>query len=413
LSIALPGDDLRNLKYFTLTIILIVLSTTIGLGYFPEIELIYPPDEHFICESGFLPLTGRTSCKDCILTINNENVEITRLGSFQKNLQLTPGTNRVELILKDSTGNEIIKNIEITNTLSAGEFSINNPRGETEPKKTISQKYAANKTKNEHNKVTITPKKKVDFEKAGSRVHKKDIGFFIEGKKIESKRGFSAINKKNHIMIPLESKIWADTGATFGPGGKSITFLRNAPFKQRTVSFSDLTNPVPVIAEEKIYLPVRSIFENAGWLVHWQNGNIYLSQLGNLRPIQITGMQDIKLETLLYNGVTFLRVEDLLNIKDLNIEAIGSSGVRITGNNGGSIDITRIGNINNSLEMIVKISGDRAPPGNYTAPGKQITENEYLIPVRPVLEQFGFDVRWDSETRTVKAVSEFSVSRTE
>lgn len=439
----------RTVRVFIATTILLLGIACLGLGQYPEIEILYPPTDRFECESGHIPITGRVQCTGCELSAGKDLIEIAQDGSFTYGARLKPSGNLIELKLRERNGLEITRTLDIRNTASAGNVlfgpggelvpalpPIHSPEEAAFPGNAPSEKKekkpaadpekpyappqepappaAAGQTASGNmieNNASAPEKTAAEPEKSNRHADisapargLSAITIFLNGKPLGTESDY--LNEKDRIYIPMVSAVWAKANAAAAPGGY-ISFSYGNPFKPILVSYGAGAAPGAAAIEDggAQYLPIRSVFERAGWNVHWEPGRVYLDFQN--RPVPITVAGGVNIEGIIHRNVLFIRAEDLAKL-GLAAEAVRSDGVRLAGG-GRSVSVTRLAY--RGCDMIVELASGSSPPARFAAPGREMTDREYLIPLRAVLSEMGINVKWDKSAKTASISTETTVSR--
>lgn len=441
----------RTVRVFIATTILLLGIACLGLGRYPEIEILYPPTDRFECASGHIPITGRVQCTGCELSAGKDLIEIAQDGSFTYDARLKPGGNLIELKLRERNGLEITRTLDIRNggtgnvpfgpgdelvpvlppihSPEEAAFPGNAPSGKTgkmekKPAAAPEKPYAppqepappaaAGQTASGNMIENNAPAPEKTAAEPGKSNRHADISaparglsaitIFLDGKPLGTESDY--LNEKDRIYIPMVSAVWAKANAAAAPGGY-ISFSYGNPFKPILVSYGAGAAPgaAAIEAGGAQYLPIRSVFERAGWSVHWEPGRVYLDFQNRTVPITVAGGGSI--EGIIHRNVLFIRAEDLAKL-GLAAEAVGSDGVRLAGG-GRSVSVTRL--TYRGCDMIVELASGSSPPARFAAPGREMTDREYLIPLRAVLSEMGIDVKWDKSAKTASISTETTVSR--
>ncbi len=254
---------------------MILSSAVLNLSVNPEINILYPPSDSFECSTAVIPVTGQVICDDCYLTIGEKRVAINSNGEFSSPIEINPGKNLIYISTHDNLGKTIsTRTLNVVRTNS--DFKLKIPAQSSvsgidaslvpyppDSAQNAEKLFPGSKTSvykpEKTSRMQINPKNKINR-----------IAYFINGKRIlnESTPETSIIGKRA-LIGKNNSNFWNVAGVQTAEKGDILVFNGKTPFEKK-LDISEYRNP----ANGK--LPLRAVFEKAGWKVHWTPGTINL-----------------------------------------------------------------------------------------------------------------------------------------
>ncbi|MFA6450198.1 MAG: hypothetical protein WCX65_12055 [bacterium] len=404
---------MRTVRIFIWTTVWLVSLAGAGLCGFPRLEIIYPPSDRFECSVKNIPLMGRAECPNCALLIGDHAVPILSDGAFQWDMPLKPGKNVVEIYLREAGGNEFRKTLEITrNAPVPGGAALETPAAAA-PAATPdvfsdsqSPAPAANSGIVAHLPSNDLPGRKIITKAPQAPIHgtgaiepagnatETPIKFFLNGKPSSDGAG-AYILKSDRVFLPVESPLWTEAGAVTD-GRQTLIFNDSAILKQITVTSGTPMPEASFRANGKLYMPVRYVFERAGRQVSWSAGRVDIDMLYRPCPVDSGGAAKISdIQGIIFKDTLYVKAGSLSKL-GIKAQPNGSGGINITGRGGAQIVIAENTRLQKNKMRVFELRNGKSPPGMFSPPGRDITDGEYIVPLRKVASEYGLDVKWDS-----------------
>jgi hypothetical protein len=229
------------------------------------------------------------------------------------------------------------------------------------------------------------------------------VKFYLDGKPATTAVDY--ILRKGHIFVPSVSPFWQEAGAEVSKDGNAVVFQRESPAGQAIVGA-----PAPLSEGGRLYLPLRSIFEQSGGNVTWGGtGRVYIAR--KYRPCTIDvagGRNGGKLTGVIYRNVLFVRAASLAELGIKAEEKTGGVWLAYQGDKWVTIEPAR----GQSGGIIFELAeSGTSLPRRVAVPAADVADSEYIVPLRKVLAEFGFSVEWNGDRKTASVSPEVVAAR--
>jgi hypothetical protein len=408
------GKFMRPVRIFVWMTVWLALLAGACLSGFPRLEIIYPPSGRFECNSDKIPIIGKAACTNCSLFIGDYTIPMAADGSFQRDVPLKQGKNTIEIFLRDPSGNDYSKTLEITRNMPVpGGAVLDSPSaGALAP--AAPPEVFASREKTRFNALypagnaNLSVKRKPETAKTAVKkavsvamaVRSKEVGFFLNGKQAVSGSNDYVV-KSNRIFMPADSVFWPEAGAL--KAGDTLIFNNGELLKQVVVS-PNMPKAAGFRSKGKLYMPVRYVFESAGRQVNWTPGRVDIDNQYRPCPVDLGDMAkggEDQIKGIIYKKILYVRAQDLIKL-GIKVEKKSSGGLKLTSRSNKWVVIAKNANARQNKAPILELrnSKGKSPPAKIPAPGPIIADSRYSVPLRKVSSELGFDIKWEvSEKR--------------